>query len=1110
MRAALINANIALSCDRAKERVLDFFGEQNFKDLVQALDDGKFGDMPPLVPLAAVKAEKSTRSAGSPHSEEGKAPLSATSTQKKLTEALGEDQNLTGPSHCQKVDPSYPKVDLHELLRRRMRRMMSGMVPIRPQSHYPFHKLNQEDLDEPIPQGAAWKMVLETDIESAPVGAINGRVLQKMDFERHIPGNGRVYEEVTGKQVLGADEEAASGGAVTGKLDEDPWFPEVPEKADFEKAIPSNGKVYEGATGKNVEESGKEPFDDSYEEFEEARTGPWFPDPEEIPAGIPAVPMGKDSFGKVGATGPLIPDPDDLPLGNGKVLPEATSASSEKDTLVATKIGFGSEKDHVVVENEQDEKFKECATGPWFPDPDEVPHSNDKVAATVADSEKDSLGGEIEKVEKKATEKMVLGSEKESASKVYETTTEPPGNEKVKVKALIAAGPDSEKDLVVVENGKIEGGASVPEARHSVEKDETLADEGKEGSEKAGAVGGEEDQSDSTASRLHGKDPVVEGGKVSAPVGAIIGMEEESSLVEQSRIVEESEDEFEEATTPWFPDHDEVPIDNARLLEATAAGSGKDSLGEEYGKVEEKATETVVLESEAELAPLGAFNQEDEVGATDEIPHEKQVVAAPAVLPERDSRGKEQENVVEADEEVEEGATGPWFPDPDEIPFGNENDLAKSTVAGSEKDSLIDITPNSGEDSPGEESGKVKGKATEKQVLESDKESVPDGGNDEKVEEGGKDSLGEENGKGKGAKEEVAEGATGLWFPDPDGVSLASEESLAEATASGSKGDALGKEKGKAEKVPPQVPPSTGKGATPADKGRKQSQKHWAAGGEKDKEHYDPSDSLAQFYKCLMGCTSMAIEEAGLPQSPDTYKNVAFSLFSNILNGGEGLSPADADQELGARTPKKRVEVADQNAQVKAEFARMTTVLGPQVIHPQVIWHQTLFYVEFRVSSERFARRPLITSVPCRPLQITVPQDKFEYEAHLIRDQLMFRAAVEGSPEVYQFILNLNYQLEAFCHFMRGPRVYIRVEKAVAAIYPFDFSGNPCVRVNHEEAIRQEELCQERRNEVNRYLDSIVLRKKFEEELAEEADDFDEDSCTEGVEKPSDDDRFSD
>lgn len=701
--------------------MLDFFSAQNFEDLAKALDDAEFADMPPLVPRTAIQLEEDT---SSPHSEE------AMDKEHQLKEALEEDPNLV-PSHGQKVASqesnwasSYPKVELYEILKKRVR----------------------------------GKKVLDTDTDPAPVGAIHEKV-------------------------------------------EEAWLPD-PYEVPFEKKVVEDAVVH----------SEKNSFGEEDEEVEEGATGPW------------------------------IPDPCDVPYGN------ETTAGCEKDSLIATKIGFDFEKDSFAEENDNDEEeaeeFEECVAGPWFPDPDEVPVGNENVdvPATATDFKMDSV------------KKLILGSKKESApvaaiyGEVEDATTEswlsdpeeiPPGN----VEAFIAAAPDSEKDSLVAENGKVEEGASVPEKTQFVEKDETLAGGGKGRTEMPGAVGSGKDKSDCTAS-----------------------------------------------------------------------DSGTDSVVES-GQVLEKATEKHVLGSGRKSAPGGAIHKATEVGATDEILLEGQVVEASAVLPENDSHGKET---------VEVGAAGPWFPDPEKVSLVQEEDLAIATVAGSEKYSLTDTSRDSGKDSLGKNNGKVE-KTIEKLVLGSDNESVPDGAINEKFVEGSQDSLG-------GAEQEGdEEGATGPWFPDPDEDSLGNEEAIAEATAGASEDSLIGGEKGEVVEYGKvkEALHSAGIVETPTDKGKgKKSQNPGAAGGEKDKEHYDPSDSFAQFYKCLQNCIAMDIEDAGLPSS--------------------------TKDPFPAKNPPQAEADKDPNAEAKAEFARMSTTLGPPVIHPQVLWHQTMFYVEFRVSSVWF------------------------------------------------------------------------------------------------------------------------------------------------------------
>ncbi|XP_017089766.2 putative ATP-dependent RNA helicase BoYb [Drosophila bipectinata] len=260
---------------------------------------------------------------------------------------------------------------------------------------------------------------------------------------------------------------------------------------------------------------------------------------------------------------------------------------------------------------------------------------------------------------------------------------------------------------------------------------------------------------------------------------------------------------------------------------------------------------------------------------------------------------------------------------------------------------------------------------------------------------------------------------------------------------------------------------------TRADEGKKKAEEPGAV------TVYDPQNVFVQFCECLKKCSEMRMEEVGFPKNPTTLKFVAADLFLKMKSGGEDLGSVYG--------PVARVE-NDMDVDYKAEFARFTTTLDPNVVHPQVVWHQTLFYVEFRFN---------------------IPLENFKYEVHVIKDQLLFQATSSDSPVVYQAILKLGYKFTEYSWMASGQNVHVRIGKAIGAMYPFNFSAYPCVRINHEKTAKQEEMMQERRNDLHRYLESVTKKKTAEEEFAE-GEVAHEDSETEGVEGPSVDDQFSD
>ncbi|KAH8354864.1 hypothetical protein KR084_012638, partial [Drosophila pseudotakahashii] len=220
-------------------------------------------------------------------------------------------------------------------------------------------------------------------------------------------------------------------------------------------------------------------------------------------------------------------------------------------------------------------------------------------------------------------------------------------------------------------------------------------------------------------------------------------------------------------------------------------------------------------------------------------------------------------------------------------------------------------------------------------------------------------------------------------------------------------------------------------------------------------------DQVAQLYECMMNCTLLQLEDRKESTKDDKQINADPAEFlKQVINGGPSTK----------RRPKKTKAKDAPSPSPKHSQAEILLQHPPNVVRPSVTYYQTITTLE---------------------LQVSLPEDDYEYQARLIGAQIFFKATTKSSQLIQQFILTLRFPYIALRHHIRGRTVYISVTKALAVADPLAFGEYRFLKPNHDMFGKMEQQLKMTRTRSLRSLESFgyVNRKIEVQERSEESED---------------------
>nr|XP_044250425.1 putative ATP-dependent RNA helicase BoYb [Drosophila takahashii] len=224
-----------------------------------------------------------------------------------------------------------------------------------------------------------------------------------------------------------------------------------------------------------------------------------------------------------------------------------------------------------------------------------------------------------------------------------------------------------------------------------------------------------------------------------------------------------------------------------------------------------------------------------------------------------------------------------------------------------------------------------------------------------------------------------------------------------------------------------------------------------------DAQPQSKEDHLSQLYECMMNCSRLQLEDQKESSKDGQQIEAQPVEFLKQVISGESSTP-DHFQE--------QIEIPSQQP--------------PNVVRPSVSYYQTISTLE---------------------LQVSLPEDDYEYRVQLIQAQIIFRATSKSSQLIQQFLLTLRFPYTSLRHHIRGRTVYISVTKALAVADPLAFSEYRFLKPNHDMFGKME---QHRRMTQSRLLRSLedygYVKPKIEvQERSEESED--DERNLEGIER---------